>query len=189
MLSYPNVIVVVSEVHNPFTPDSIFFNLATIGAKSNKKEVILRGPFGSLFFKDLTCKQDSCYTRTVQAVNELNRALTDAQGTRVQIAAVYENFANHSSPNTGDQLKTCSYSNKPGTPDPQTTWIQQPLDGLSNSYPWRSSDNDKSLTRLRNNLFLEILGDWKGDCFHPNDTGVLEYANAVYDAAIGLLGH
>lgn len=109
LLAHNNVAVVVTEVHNPFNRDSVFF----------------KGPVGG------NCALVQCYNRTESAVHQLNGAFINlwvelGRPDRLQIAALHARFHNHESPRS-------SCGNQ--TPDVWDSWIQQKDDEFSNSKP------------------------------------------------------
>lgn len=163
LLVHPNVMVILTEYHNPFNTNSLLFQASFFG----KGNLLCLQPF------------DSCYARTEYAVHSLNLALIDiweklGQPPRLQIAAVHDAFHGHESPQAGLQMgiKTCGY-NTPGIKD---TWIQYPTDPQSISNPSLPEELRK------------LTGPWSGDCFHPNEAGAQAYANAV-NADVVRLGY
>jgi hypothetical protein len=61
------------------------------------------------------------------------------------------------------------------SPDVEQTWIQYKDDPFSNSNPTELPE------------WVGPNGEWKGDCFHPNENGAEGIAVAVFEAASQLL--
>ncbi len=172
LLSFDNVDIVVTEVHNPFNPDSFLFHL----------------PFNRCREASHNSRDFSCYERTQEAVNGINTAIHDAvnseHSNRVRVAPVYQAFLDsgghespHSSPGSNLQ-SSCGFAG----PSVSQTWIQYADDPNSNSDIFVNDYSFLGRTLLQ--LFVRDADKWTGDCFHPNDSGAAEYALSVNETAI-----
>lgn len=109
LLQHPNVVVVVTEYHNPFNHSSYFFK----GGPGNR------------------CGLVDCYSRTEYGIHALNFTVTDTfvalgRPARMEMATLHAAFHDHESPRT-------SCGDDP--PDVADTWVQYADDPNSNSYP------------------------------------------------------
>jgi lysophospholipase L1-like esterase len=128
----------------------------------NQESILFGGPAPCL---DVA----ACLSRANALVDTVNVTLREAvrglrHRARVRIVAVRAAFEGHESPSPA-----CGSA----PPAVAATWIQHPDDPLSNSFPLRDFPE-----------LAPLLGsDWRGDCFHPNDTGAAFIAGAVDRAA------
>ncbi len=162
LLKFPNVKIILTEYHNPWNQTSHIVKLITA-----------RGQCGSPLDKM------GCYERVEYAIHMLNASLISQvvvdlqQPDRVAIALeIHKAFHGHESPEP-----ECGTS----SPAIRDTWIQHPSDRNSNSIQDPSQIPEK-LRKLSN------VKQWRGDCFHPNDSGAYAYAKAVDEAAFNKLG-
>lgn len=154
---------------------AIAHELARLAAHQNVYVVVTEyyNPFNtdSVFFLSPYgdgCMFRDCHGRTTYGIEALNDALRSAVrqiGNPLRVTmtdGIPSQFVGHEAPS-----QSCG-NNKPGTSE---TWIQYRDDPNSNSQPeiavW----------------FGDRIGDWNGDCFHPNARGTLEIADHVDEAA------
>ena len=109
LLKFSNVIVVLTEYHNPFNADSVFF----------------LGPGGR-------CVAIECYDRTEYVTHALNNAIVQGyvdlgRPSNLRLTAIHGLFHGHESPRL-----SCG-NNTPGVVD---TWVQYKDDPDSNSFPF-----------------------------------------------------
>ncbi len=109
LLAYDNVFIILTEYHNPFNSDSVFF---------------LSPVPGLCAFRD-------CFQRTEHGVNALNTALANVvyqhDRSRISITeGLHEAFSEHESPSP-----SCGNDG----PDVSETWVQYRTDPDSNSSP------------------------------------------------------
>ncbi|HEY7031935.1 MAG TPA: SGNH/GDSL hydrolase family protein [Thermomicrobiales bacterium] len=182
LLADKRVAVVLTEVHNPFNEASVFF--------TGKN----------------TCLDQKCYDRVDRAAGWLNTGLRavvndaktdprlDAAG-RIGIARIHKDFDKRKSPRP-----TCGDAG-PDVKGPDgklTTWIQYRNDPASTSFAVPDAVGLSRIARqiplLPADLSLIDLvvrrlqqGEWRGDCFHPNDEGATYIARRVASVARPLL--
>lgn len=186
LLAFPNVVVVVTDLHNPFNESSIFFT----GRNS--------------------CLGIPCYDRTDRAIRGLNtqfaaaleRSAANQQpvaNRRVGLAAFHAAFERHKSP----RLTCGDDPPDPGRREPgqlwreEGTWIQYRTDKESNSYAIprlgqfvltvRNFLTGSNFTQIERNVARLLIGEWRGDCFHPNRDGASYIAAQVVATALPLL--
>jgi lysophospholipase L1-like esterase len=110
LFAHPNVIVVITNYHNPFNVQSIYFNVGPVPCK------LLHGTEG-------------CYERVSYALHSLNTALETTVGSlmqpsdRLAVISLYEVFKGHESP-----YPACGSAGV----DVSQTWIQYLGDPASN---------------------------------------------------------
>ncbi len=158
LLAAGNVIVVLTDLYNPFNRESWFFNFESwVGA---------------------ACDRRNCFGRIELGLATINAALratidglaaTVAPG-RVGLAGIGEGFRGHEAPRGALEAGSTRRSPCCGDAPPEIadTWIQQRYDEGSNSFPC-------------------LDGDWRGDCFHPNARGADYIARRVAAVAQTLL--
>ncbi len=180
LLVFPNVVVVLTELHNPFNESSIFFT----GENS--------------------CLGLPCYDRTDRAVRGINLAIATAveraaSGERAGVAAIHTAFERHKAPRP-----TCGHD-APDVGERDSaeqwreagTWIQYRTDPESNSYAiprlgqvvlaLRNVLTGRNFTQVEVNAARLLLGEWRGDCVHPNRDGANYIAAQVAATALPLL--
>lgn len=161
LLRYRNVVVVLTEVYNPFNENSVFFKYG-VGNR---------------------CGVVNCYQRTQVSLDKLNRAFHELaseinQPDRFRVTTGLRlAFSPYSSPRgyhygpvrKGVQAyqEQCGYA----APDVADTFIQYRTDPNSNSYP----DIPEKVGGP---------GEWRGDCFHPNRAGAAAIATKVDQALV-----
>jgi lysophospholipase L1-like esterase len=124
-----------------------------------------------LFGPPLPCESfAACYERTERIAHGLNAALREVRASlpgraRVRVARVHDAFHGHESP-----APICGTAG----PDAAETWIQHPQDPGSDSFPAVPPEIEA------------VTGDWRGDCFHPNEEGSRAIAAAVDRAALAV---
>ncbi len=170
LTKYPNVTVVVNDVHNPFNTDSFMFHLP--GSQCS----VAPPPYQGAASYD-------CYERTEDAVHAINQAIATAvsenqSSGHVALASVHDLFHGHESPQaaTPPGVTPCGYA-PPGTGD---TWVQYTTDPASNSNPFLFDGLPQ--------LLIPGAGQWTGDCVHPNDAGAQVFANTVSDVIFQMMG-
>jgi len=166
---YPNVTVVVTDVHNPFNTDSIIFHLP--GSQCS----VAPPPYPGAASID-------CYQRTEEAVHAVNQAISVARSQNfrsgpIGFAQLHDLFHGHEAPQatTPAGISPCGYA-PPGVGE---TWIQYSTDPASNSRPFLFDGLAQ--------LLVPGIGQWTGDCVHPNDLGAQQFANAVSAIALDLV--
>lgn len=170
LLQYPNVTVVVNDVHNPFNTDSFLFHLP--GSQCS----VAPPPYAGAPSYD-------CYQRTEDAVHAINMAIAVAVSEtglngRVATATVHELFHGHESPQaTGPAGVTQCGLAPPGVAD---TWVQYATDPASNTRPFLFDGLPQ--------LLIPGAGQWTGDCVHPNDAGAQVFADTVSSVIFQMIG-
>ncbi len=169
LIRYPNVTVVVTDIHNPFNTDSFLFHLP------GSQCTVAPPPYQGAASYD-------CYQRTETAIHAVNQAIaiavsqTQRTGS-VGSATIHDLFHGHESPQASGPagVTQCGLAS-PGVAD---TWVQYATDPDSNSRPF-----------LFNGLAQALIPgtiQWTGDCIHPNNAGAQQYANAATSAIVQML--
>lgn len=154
---------------------ALYEELKRLTAHSNVYVVVTEyyNPFNSdsvFFLSPLGdgCVFRDCHERTEYGIEALNGALRDAVsriGNPLRVtmtSGIQDAFVGHEAPS-----KSCG-NNDPGTAE---TWVQYRDDPNSNSQPGIAV------------WFGDRVGDWNGDCFHPNAKGATQIAGYVDRAA------
>lgn len=186
LLAFPNVVVVVTEVYNPFNTSSIFY------------------------LDPIICALRSCRQRIDDALTALNEQLVAAvelakgsdhanAAQRVAVAKIHDGFKGHESPRStcGDAAPDVG-SRQPGEEwRSKGTWIQHRSDPESNSYAvprlgqmgvlLKDALSGTDLVTIRQRVDRLLAAEWRGDCFHPNRDGARYIARQVVDVARPLL--
>lgn len=189
----PDIKIVLTELHNPFNPESVFF--------------LSSSPAGRLCF--------DCYGKFDNAVTAWNDTLREIaeipafQDNVVVTTGMQAEFYNHRSP--GGAGLSGGYSYVGGgcgltppwpsgvlvsDPDPRfvnETWIQYRNDQESWSYSipndvgnakWQGKKNKDPDIFYNPQQSKNPADEWRGDCFHPNRAGSKAIAGFVL-AALG----
>jgi hypothetical protein len=169
LLAFPNVVVVLTQYHNPVNHDSVIFRAS---------DQILKTTCNGLF------SPGKCYRRTEDAIHALNEAFASqvieplGSPTRLRITPnLHEAFhegGGHEGPGVLGAFVgpgPCGFA----PPGIANTWVQWLGDPTSNSFSFLGA--------------LPVFPDrgFAGDCFHPNEAGAQEFANAVSSLALDLL--
>lgn len=171
LMRYPNVTVVVTDIHNPFNTDSFLFHLP--GSQCS----VAPPPYAGAPSYD-------CYQRTETALHAVNRAIAIASApgrtnNPVGMASIHDLFHGHEGPRVANGpagVTQCGFA----PPDAADSWVQYATDPASNTYPFRFD--------VAVQLLIPGAGQWSGDCVHPNDTGAQQYANAVTNTILQMVG-
>lgn len=172
LLAFPNVVIVLTQYHNPINKDSIIFY-----ATDEIRLTSCVDLFG----------RRRCYERTEFAIHALNEALAvqvveRLKSPRVAITPnLHEAFHGHEGPGgvsgvPGDPVGLCGFS----PPSTAQTWVQFPGDPTSNS--------GGAIAGLPSLVGGRGGAEFTGDCFHPNEAGAQAFADAVVAEARQLLG-
>jgi lysophospholipase L1-like esterase len=156
LLEHPDVAVVITQYHNPFNKWSYLFDFVRRFS----------------FPRPACVPIEDCYGRTELGLHALNTALSEMSAAvsasdRLRIALVHQEFHGHESPSP-----SCGGF---AEPDEDGTWVQYIGDPNSNSNP--------PPIKYKGNKFTFPPG---GDCFHPNEIGAAQFAEAVNQAALTL---
>lgn len=170
LLRYPNVTVVVNDVHNPFNTDSFMFHLP------GSQCTVAPPPYQGAPMYD-------CYQRTEAAVHSINQAIVSAveqagSGKRAGLAGVHDLFHGHESPRAAGPagVTQCGFA----PPDVGDTWVQYATDPASNTRPF--------LFNGLGQLLIPGAAQWTGDCVHPNDAGAQVFAETVTSIILQVMG-
>lgn len=158
----PNTTIVITEYYNPMNVQSVLF-LAVQKRLDDKFHINQCNIFSP-----------TCYDRTTIAIQKLNNALREQvvrelaktyPGRIVMTVGLYDEFDSlHVAPRN-----ECGKDK----PDTETTWIQFPSDEKSFSFP---GEQARLLAEFSS---VQDWTKWRGDCFHPNELGMNEYAHRI----------
>lgn len=158
LLSHSNVVVVITDLYNPINQqDSVLFSIPIITSKVTVGTVC-KDVWGVL----------TCYDRSKYLVDALNNSLVLdlwvplGRPQNMRVTLINPKFYGHESPRP-----KCGK----GAPDINNTWIQYPGQPGINGDP-------KELGVVTKEKY--------GDCFHPNEEGARQIAQAINDVAIRL---
>ena len=167
LLRYPNVTVVVTDIHNPFNTDSFVFHLP--GSQCSVAPPPYQG-----------APSYDCYQRTEDAVHAVNEAIASATSKAsgpVGSVRIHDLFHGHESPRASGPagVTQCGFA----SPDASDSWVQYATDPASNTRPF--------LFNGLAQLLIPGAAQWTGDCVHPNDAGAQVYADAVSGAILQMV--
>jgi hypothetical protein len=159
-----------TQINSLLENPNVYVVINEIYNPMNTQSVFFKSPYSGLC--GVGALTVDCYGRVDYAVQKLNSTYRDVQQkvvdpSRVAVTdGISSEFLGRESPRP-----TCGDF----SPEVEQTWIQYKDDPLSNSNPTELPE------------WLGPNGDWKGDCFHPNEKGAEGISVAVFEAAQKLL--
>jgi len=173
LLKSPNAVIVVTEYRNPVNMESVLFSVLSV--KSKLVPCIILGI--------------SCYDRVNIAIKALNKVLRENvvgqlagnyPNRIVMTKGLYDAFNGATDLKKREESHVAPrYECGQAKPDIATTWIQYPSDTNSYSFPGQRIENLAKFSSVKD------WKDWRGDCFHPNETGMDVYTKYTEAALFG----